>query len=196
MVYVYFVYSGFCPVAHHKGVVSFIGLAGFQRYESIVELCWLAVFIQKVISGDAHVLLINYNCQDFILFKSEVVSINSQVYQYCTFVNGFSPHLFFFILLHLVLYILYHLLLTATLSIIIWIIIIRFIITLFVHFSISTLNAARFFLATFEPSCWAFSTFAGMTWGEFVSIFQPMLLYSIPTNWPNQFIKSRFPLRI
>lgn len=102
----------------------------------------------------------------------------------------------FFILLHLVLYILYHLLLTATLSIIIWIIIIRFIITLFVHFSISTLNAARFFLATFEPSCWAFSTFAGIIWGEFVSIFQPMLLYSIPTNWPNQFIKSRFPLRI
>lgn len=97
MVYVYFVYSGFCPVAHYKGVVSFRGLAGFQRYETIVELCWLAVFIQKVISGDAHVLLINYNCQDFILFKSEVISINSQVYQYCTFVNGFSPHLFFLI---------------------------------------------------------------------------------------------------
>lgn len=107
----------------------------------------------------------------------------------------FSPFVFF-ISLHPVLYILYHLLLTATLSIIIWIIIIRFIITLFVHFSISTLNAARFFLATFEPSCWAFSTFAGIIWGEFVSIFQPMLLYSIPTNWPNQFIKSRFPLRI
>lgn len=104
--------------------------------------------------------------------------------------------IYFFLFYFTLCFILYHLLLTATLSIIIWIIIIRFIITLFVHFSISTLNAARFFLATFEPSCWAFSTFAGIIWGEFVSIFQPMLLYSIPTNWPNQFIKSRFPLRI